>query len=113
MMMHRYLKYISLAGRILLVLAVLTSMVAVASSDLVAMTVEEEHCDEECQNECDESCDTCGDCVHCLPTVHLISSLGVVSIPAANNPTGTVDLPNFDNERGEPRGIDHPPQNFA
>ncbi len=106
--MQDYLKYISLIARIVVILAVLTSMVAVMNGDLFASL--EDHCDETCQNDCDDSCDTCGDCAHCLPTMHLLSAYtGQLDLLIDTRPD-TVIVPTFRNESRFADGIDHPPQ---
>jgi hypothetical protein len=94
--------------RIIIALGLITVMLFLASGDLFAG-----HCEEECENECDESCQDCGDCLHCLPVVHMISlnsvDLGVVD----QNCAGTIHASSVQRDSADPPGIDHPPQNLS
>jgi len=67
---------------------------------------------EDCKDHCEESCHGCGDCIMCLPSIHMIAGDGFNLGPVDGLPGWTVGsfaarlLPQ------PAQAIDHPPQNL-
>ena len=69
--------------------------------------------DGDCEDHCDDSCADCGDCVICLPTLHMLIA-GQPMNRAADQRPSKLCLATPDHlERIFAANIDHPPQNIA
>jgi hypothetical protein len=91
-----------------IVLGLVLVLIALAGGELWSG-----HCDADCENQCSDTCEGCGDCIHCLPTLHMLvvvsSKMSSCELMPAGNVFG-VSL-SFDGAAGG--GIDHPPQNIC
>ena len=104
--MKNFFKYLTLTLRVLLILAVLTSLVTVMT--LEAAPVDD--CGDECENDCSESCESCSDCISCLPTICLMAVHHIAYESSDLSQAGSVLFSVVEPESSFTRGIDHPPQ---
>lgn len=90
-----------------MVLVLMGSLLSLAGSELLSAQL-----GDSCEDHCDDSCEACGDCIQCLPTLHMITIDSSARVPLYHAswllPSQSIDL---DGNLAE--DIDHPPQNFS
>ncbi len=70
------------------------------------------YCGDHCEDHCEESCQGCGDCILCLPSVHMIAWDGSDPGPVDPARCWTVSLLSVQAAKNRTDDIDHPPQNL-
>jgi hypothetical protein len=94
--------------QIFVVLTLIVSFLLISGSELFATFY-----DDDCEDHCDEACETCGDCIHCLPTLHMLVGAACEGGFSDQGPSWGL-LASSDCFEGDFRdGIDHPPQNCS
>jgi hypothetical protein len=92
----------------MLALALTVSFMLMAGGDLLVP-----HGDSDCAEHCDDSCENCGDCLQCLPTVHMIAAFACEYGIAEHGPAWAVQVVFERMEGSYSAVIDHPPQNAS
>ncbi|MBD3401269.1 hypothetical protein GF420_00105 [candidate division GN15 bacterium] len=85
-----------------------TSLLVLACGDIFAGTCNDKH-DDHCKDECRD----CGDCLQCLPGIHMIPAVTDGSGPVSPTPLWLVTANACSVEGSNPCCIDHPPRTLV
>jgi hypothetical protein len=88
---------------LLSILLIAAAMILVPVAESLADAGEEHHCGDECEN--------CGDCVQCLPTIHMAPGDAVLHGTCDAPALWSLQVPPMPTVTPVPTSIDHPPQN--
>lgn len=94
--------------RLIVAILLIGSFLVMAGAELLEAQLEAD-----CEDHCEDSCQSCGDCTHCLPTLHMIAGSDSV-LELLNDQSSWYVGFHAENHDGNPAdGIDHPPQNLS
>lgn len=93
--------------RLTLVFFLAAAFLAMAGGELFAAAGVDD-----CEDHCEETCHGCGDCVFCLPLLHMLAGPGSYEAPADLSLHWTLASISAQLIRHPADDIDHPPQNL-